>query len=135
MFCGAEAVGQNLRQGEAVIAIVGRSHVDHKIIVAKFPHHLPAHAAGRERAGDHAVLAAAHGNGHKIPVSIVDRLEKGCALGADSGGKGGVFNVAALVNRAVGAQQRRAHLVAGVRDIRMGHGLFRHFDEFFRCHR
>ena len=84
MFLRREAERQDLSQGVGFAAL-RRDHVNEKIVAAEFPHHLTAHAAGRERPGDDAVLSAAHGDGGKVPVSVVDRLEEGGALGADRG--------------------------------------------------
>ena len=133
MFLRREAERQDLGQGVGFAAL-RRDHVNEKIVAAEFPHHLTAHAAGRERPGDDAVLSAAHGDGGKVPVSVVDRLEEGGALGADRGAVGRVFDVAALIHRPVGAQQRRAHLIAGVGDVGMGHGLSGKLTQFFGCH-
>ena len=133
MFLRREAERQDLGQGVGFAAL-RRDHVNEKIVAAEFPHHLTAHAAGRERPGDDAVLSAAHGDGSKVPVAVVDRLEEGGALGADRGAVGRVFDVAALIHRPVGAQQRRAHLIAGVGDVGMGHGLSGKLTQFFGCH-
>ena len=56
-------------------------------------------------------------------MSVIHRLEERGALGAVGGAIGGIFDVAALVNGAVGAQQRRPDLVAGIGHIGVGHGL------------
>ena len=79
MFLSGEAEGQDLGQGVGFAAL-RRNHVDEKIVAAEFPHHLTAHAAGRERPGDDAVLSAAHGDGGKVPVAVIDRLEEGLSL-------------------------------------------------------
>ena len=119
---GGKTVGQQLRKGHGLEAGV-MDQVDYKVIGAEFPHHLAADAAGREGAGDDSVLAAADGDGGKIPVAVVDRLEEGGAFGADRGGVGSVFHVAALIDGAVGAEQGGSHLVAGVGRVGVGHGL------------
>ena len=84
MSLRAEAVGQEVSQRHSVKAV--RIHQIHlKIIPTEFPHHLAADTAGRELSFNDAVLAAADGNGHKIPVSVVDRLEESGTLSADGG--------------------------------------------------
>ena len=55
-------------------------------------------------------------------------------LGTDSRPEGGIFDVAALVDSAVGTQQRCADLEAGVGGIGAGHGFFGQFNQLFRCH-
>ena len=105
MFLCAETMGQQLCQGDGFVASVLADDINEKIILAKFPHHLAADTAGRECAGDGAILAAADGDGHEVPVAIVNGLEKGGALGAVGGAVGGIFNVAALVHGAVGTEQ------------------------------
>ena len=135
MFCGTEAVGQQICHGAAFKGISAGDHVDHKIIVTEFPHHLAAHAAGRECAGNNPILTAADGDGGKVPMAVVNRLEDGGTLGEDGGGEGCVFNIAAAVYGAVGTQQRCAYLVAGIRGIGMGHGFFSKLSQFFRGHR
>ena len=82
--------------------------IQHEIVLTELPHHLAAHTAGRERAGDHTVLAAADSNGRKVPLSVIDRFEEGGALGAVGGSIGSVFDVAALVHGTVGAEQGSA---------------------------
>ena len=99
----AKAKGQQLCHSGFLIT-GGRNHVDFEIVTTEFPHHLPAYAAGRKLAGDDAILTAADGDGNKIPVTVVDRLEDGGTLGADGGGIGGVFDVAAGVDRSVGTE-------------------------------
>ena len=111
MFFGTEAKGQNLCQCPGHITI-GIHHVDDKVIVTEFPHHLTAHAAGRKLAFDDTVFAAADGDGHEIPVAVVDRLEKGGALGAVGRAVGRIFDITALVDRSVCTQQRSANFVA-----------------------
>ena len=108
--------------------------IDQEIILAEFPHNLAANAAGRECAGDYAILAAANRNGLKVTMSIVNSLKEGSALGAIGRAIGCVFNVAALVDRSIGTQQRRPHLIPGLGHIGMGHGLFCQFNKLFRCH-
>ena len=130
-----ETAGQKLRKGGGFIAAVRTGQMDQKIIIAKFPHDLPAYAARGKTAGDHTVLAAADSNGGEIPVAVVDGFENGGALGAVGGAKGGVFNVAALVNCAVGTQKRSADLVAGVGGIGPEHGLLGQFNKLFGGHR
>jgi len=83
---------------------------------------------------DFALFAAADGNRHEFPLSLGHCLGKGSALGADGGGKRGVFNVAALVYRPVGAQQCRPHKVAGVGGISPPHGIYGIVDQNFRFH-
>lgn len=63
-----------------------------------------------------------NGNGRKLPFSFADRLKQGRALGAVGQAKGSVFNVAALIDPAIGAQQRRAHRIAGIGGIAPLHG-------------
>ena len=62
--CG-EAAGQQLRQGVGFIGAPCPAHVNTEIVPAKFPHHLTAHPAWREDAGNHPILAAHHRNGGK----------------------------------------------------------------------
>ena len=113
MLLGAEAVGQKIGKGQSIVP-VGPHQIHGKVILAELPHHLPADTAGRESAGEMAVFAAADGNGGKIPAAVGDGLEEGGTLGADRRGKGCVFDVAALIDGAVGTQQGRAHGKAGV---------------------
>ena len=134
MLCRAEAEGQDLCQGPSLVTLLVH-HVDHKIILAELPHDLAADAAGRECAGDDAILAAADGDGHEIPVAVINSLEKSCAFAAVGGTVGGVFDVAALVHGAVSAEQRGTDLEAGVGCVGVGHGLLGQFHEFFWCHR
>ena len=122
MLLGAEAVRQELGQGALLIAL-DIHHVNEEFVAAEFPHHLAADPAGRKNTGDHTVLAAADSDGNKIPVAVVHRLEERGALGAVGWAVGGVFDVAALVNGAVGAQQCRPDLVAGIGHIGVGHSL------------
>ena len=129
-----EAVGQQITQGDCLVGAVDTHHVNHEVNAAKFPHYLTADAAGRERAGDHAVLAAADGDGGEIPVAVVHSLEEGGALGAVGGAVGRIFDVAALVDRAIGTEQGGADLVAGVGGIRVGHGLLGQSNQLFRFH-
>ena len=122
MLPGAEAVGQQLGQRHGFKASVVHQ-INEKILPAELPHDLTADPAGREGPGDDPIFSAADGNGGKRPVSVVDGLEKGGALGAIGGTVGGVFNVAALIDGSVGTQQRRAYLVARIGHIGMAHGL------------
>ena len=101
MLLGAEAVGQQLGQRQCVKHTVFTDKIHSEIVVAELPYHLPAHTAGRKCAGDGAISAAADGDGRKIPVSVINRLENGGALGAVGGAVGCVFDIAALVHRAV----------------------------------
>ena len=70
-----ETEGQDLGQCSGFKS-VRVHHVNQKIVIAEFPHDLTADTAGREAACDHTILAAADGDGHKIPVAVIDRLEK-----------------------------------------------------------
>ena len=110
MFPGTEAVGKQLGEGQFFVASALPYQVNDEIIAAEFPHDLAADTARGECAGDIAVLAAADGDGGKVPLAVVDRLEDGGALGAVGGAVGRVFNVAALVDRAVAAQQGGTYL-------------------------
>ena len=69
-------MGEQIREGDRLDASLCANKVDDKIIIAEFPHHLAADTAGREWAGDDAVLAAADSQGGKVPMAIVDRLEE-----------------------------------------------------------
>ena len=128
-----KTAGQKLLQRVGVVA-VHLYQMHGKIHIAEFPHHLTAYTAGREQTRDDSVLAAADGDGGEIPMAVVDRLENGGALGAIGGAVGSIFDIAALIYGAVGAQKGCADLEAGVGCVGMGHGLFRQFTEFFRCH-
>ena len=75
MLRGAEAVGQELAQGQLPEASALPYQIDRKVIPAEFPHHLAAHPAGREGAADHTVLSAADGDGGEVTVAVEDRLE------------------------------------------------------------
>ena len=77
--------------------------------------------------GIYTHFAAADSDGYKVSVAVVDCLKKGSTLSTVGGAVGGIFNVAALIDRAVGAQQRRAYLVAGIGRI----GLRHHLNGFF----
>ena len=134
MLLGAEAEGQQLCHGFGFEALFVH-HVDQKTIIAELPHDLPAHAAGRKTAGNNAILAAADGNGSKIPVTVIDCLENCGAFRAVGGSVGGVFNVAALIHRAIFAQQRRAYLVAGIGHICVLHGLLGQLHQFLSRHK
>ena len=72
---GREAAGQQLSQSLDLIAL-GADDIHQEIILAELPHDLAANAAGRECAGDHTILAAADGDGGKVPVAVVNSLEK-----------------------------------------------------------
>ena len=128
-------MGQKFRQGNGLIGVFRACQIDNKIILTKLPHHLPAYAAGWKRPSDIAILTTTDGNGGKIPMPVVNRLENCCALGAVGGAIGGIFDVTALIYAAVGAQKRCAHLVAGVGYISAGHSHFCQFNKFFRCHK
>ena len=80
-----KAARQQLRQCIDLASFSRTGNIDLKIIVAKFPHYLPAYAAGRKCARDHAVFAAAHGNGLEIPPSVIDCLKKRSSFGAICG--------------------------------------------------
>ena len=123
MLRGIEAIGQKLPQIHRLICSARADHVDHEFLIAEFPHDLPANAAGWKGAGDHTVLAAADGNGGKIPVSVVDCLKKGGALRAVCRAVCRVFNVASLIHRPIRAQKRRPDLIAGIWYIGMLHSL------------
>ena len=115
-----EAVGQQLPQAEA-LGLPLTVEADDLHLRGEFHHHLAAGAAG------HAVVLTFPGDddAHKVPVPLADGLEDGGALGADGAAVGGVFNVAAGENRAVGALQRRPHRKVGIGDIgpvQHGHG-------------
>ena len=97
-------MGQQLRQGDGFVAALRSHQVHREIIPAEFPHHLAAHAAGGEGPGNDAALAAAYGQGGKVPVPVIHGLENGGPLCADGGAEGGIFDVAALIHRAVLAQ-------------------------------
>ena len=129
MFFGTEAEGQNLRQSPGLIA-VSADHINDKIIVTEFPHYLPANTAGRKCAGDDAVLAAADSDGNEIPVAVIDCLEEGSALGAVGGAVGSIFNVAALIHRAVGTEQRSLFLFLKLLRIKNMHLLLTGMQEF-----
>ena len=121
MFRGAEAVGQQLCEGQSLEIAVLSHKVDCEVIGAELPHHLAADTAGWKTAGNDTVLTAADGNGYEIPMSIIDRLEKCSALGTVCGAIGCIFNIAALVYSTVGTQQSSAYLVAGIGHIGVLH--------------
>ena len=134
MFSAGEAQRQQLCQCFYLPGVVRACQIYGKIRAAEFPHHLAAHTAGGTKPGNDAALAAAYGDGGKIPLPFADSFEKGGTLGAVGGGKGGVFNVAALVHGAVGAEQSGAYLKAGVGTVGSCHGIFCQFDQFFWGH-
>ena len=74
-----EAVGQQLGQGDGLDGAVFSYQVDDKIVPAEFPHHLAADAAGREGAGDDAVLSAADGYGGEVPMAVVPSAQSSAA--------------------------------------------------------
>ena len=115
MQLGTEAVGQDIRKGRLFPAILPCYHIDFEIILTEFPHHLPANAARGKCPGDLTALAAANSDGSKAAVSIVNSLKEGGPFSADGGGKGSIFNVAALIDCAVSAQKGSAYCVAGDR--------------------
>ena len=92
VFFGRETEGQDLCQSSGFIALVVH-HVNQEILPAELPHHLAAHTAGREGSGDHPILAAADGDGRKVPVAVIDRLEEGRPLGTVGGAVSGIFIV------------------------------------------
>ena len=122
MLPSSEAVGQKLGQCDRLKALVVYQ-IDAEIVSAELPHDLTADAAGWEGTGDDAALSAADGDGGKVPVSVIDGLEKCRPLGAVGGAVGSVFDVAALIDASVGTQQRRAHLKAGVGRVGVAHSL------------
>ena len=85
-----------------------RDHINGEIIIAEFPHHLAADAAGRENIGSIPVFAADDGDGGKLPLALGDGFEKCGALSAVAGAVGRVFNVAAEIDLPALCQQRRA---------------------------
>ena len=123
VFLPGEAQGHQVGQGQGGDGAGAVGHVDRKIRAAEFRHHLAADTAGGAKGGDLSTFAAANGDGGKVPVAVVDGLEKGGALGAVGGAVGGIFDIAALIDRAVGAQQRRAYIEAGIRGVGLPHGL------------
>ena len=94
-------MGQQLCQRNGFIASVRTHQVHREIILAKFPHDLTAHAAGRKSTGNDTALAAAHRQGGKVPMTVIHGLENGGPLCADGGAERSILDVAALVNRAV----------------------------------
>ena len=133
MLFGTEAERKDFRQCPCFVT-VRVNHIDDKIVLAEFPHDLTANTTGRKSAGNDAILAAADRNGHEIPLTIVDCLEEGRALSAVGGAVGCIFDVAALIDRSILAQPRRADLIAGLGNVSMGHGFFGQLNQFFRCH-
>ena len=95
MFFRTKAIGKDVFQGYG-FKVLFVHQVENEVILAEFPHDLTAHTAGRELAFDDPILAAADGNGFEIPMAVVDRLEESGALGANSGSKGRVLNIAAV---------------------------------------
>ena len=67
-------------------------------------------------------------------MAVIHRFEKGGALSAVGGAVRGIFNVAALIDRAVGTQQGGADVEAGIGRIGMTHGLLGQSDQLFRLH-
>ena len=108
MFTCRKAVRQDLSKRMRFHRIQS-DHVDDEIIGAEFPHDLTAHTAGRERARNNPILAAADRNGYKIPVSIINRLKKSSPLSTVGRAIGGIFDVAALIDCPIGAQQRSTY--------------------------
>ena len=109
---GAEAVGEEVVQRKG--AFLARCvQTDDLQIRGKFPHHLPADAAGNAEiiasAGDHDPL--------ECGVALSNGMEDSVALGTDAGGLGGVFHIAAGVHGAVLAFQSGAHGKVGIGDI------------------
>ena len=80
MLPSSEAVGQKLGQCDRLKALVVYQ-IDAEIVSAELPHDLTADAAGWEGTGDDAALSAADGDGGKVPVSVIDGLEKCRPLG------------------------------------------------------
>ena len=74
-------MGKQLRQSKAIPSAVRTHQIDRKIILAEFPHYLPADTAGGESTGNDAVFAAADGDGLKAAVAVIYRLKEGGALG------------------------------------------------------
>ena len=129
-----EAVGQKLGKSTGLVSVILICHINEKILITELRHYLPTDTAGREHSGDNAILAAADCDGRKFPVAVVNRLEKGSAFCAVGGAIGGIFNVAALIHRAIRAQQRRPHLVAGIGHISVEHRFFCQRNQLFWIH-
>ena len=130
-----EAVRQKLSQCDGVITAIFAYQIDGKVIIAKFPHDLPADTTRGKLAGNDAILATADRNGGEFPVAVKNGFEECGAFCADSRGKGCVFDVAALIYGAVFTQQCCAYLIAGIGHIGVGHGFLGQFDQLFRCHK
>ena len=101
---GAKTVGQELFQRESLLLTVA-VEADDLQLRGELPHHLTAHAAG------HAEVLALSGddNAAETSVALGHSVENGVALGADAGGIGGIFHVAAGEYRAALTFQCRAH--------------------------
>ena len=134
MGFGAEAVRQQFYKCPFRIDTVFSHQINLEVILAELPHHLAADTAGRKHIRNHPVLSAADGDGGKRPFPVVNGLKKGGALGAVGSAIGAVFDIAAAVDLPVGAQQRRADLIAGIGSVGVAHGLDSPGNQFLRFH-
>ena len=122
----AKDVGQQLSEGRHDVILLAFGHDYSQPRAAELIECLTADAAG---AGDKGVLlprlAAHNGDSVKLAHTLADSLEQSRALGAVRCPIGAVFNIAAAIDRAVGQQQRRPNLIAGVGRVGVPHGLHR----------
>ena len=105
----AEALRQELPEG-VLPGLPLAVETDDFHLRGKFPHHLPAGAAGYAE----FLAPARHHDAAEGAVSLADSLEDRRALGAYGAGKGGVFNIAAGIHRAVAALQGSTYRKMGV---------------------
>ena len=108
-----ETHGQQFNERPGDDALVA-GHVDDEVVTAEFPHDLSADAAGRERTGDHTIHTAAYCDGGEVSMAVVDGCKEGGAFGTVGGTVGGVFDVAALVDGAIGTEESSTDFTAGV---------------------
>ena len=97
----SETVGQKLGKGNGFVAVVFVHKVDKKRVITKFPHHLTADTARGELSRNHTVFSSADRNGGKGSVAVIDGFEKGGTFGAVRWAVGGIFDITALIDRAV----------------------------------
>ena len=134
MFLGIEAVRQQLGKGIGFIAVPVTCHIHHKILIAKFPQHLPADSARRTATGDHTAFSSADCDSRKLPVAIIHRLKHSSPFRAIGRTIGCIFNITPLIHTSILTQKRRTHLKTGLGCVGMGHRFFCLGNQHFRCH-
>ena len=132
---GTEAFRQQLSEGICpVIVRAGGQKDPERIRIAELHHHLAANAAGRGMDQRLPFRSGHNGDTAEAALPFADRFEKRGALGTVAGSIGGVFNIAAAIDRAAGSLQRGAHLKVGIRRISIFAGFDGLQDQFLVTH-